>query len=143
METFPYTGSKTIKDGNLLVIQPSNPNLVKIELDVDDIWELMLTKAHKFCHDNKQLIEESETCGCFYCISIFPASDVKTWVGVKPRALCPFCEIDSVLPDKSMMLIDSMDTSATWTLFLLHKMHERWFERSVSAKELKAKKDEE
>jgi hypothetical protein len=121
-----------------------NPE-VQIEFSVDDLWELMLTKGHDFAADNKQLIEESETCGCFYCLSIFPASDVKEWVGVRPRAVCPFCGIDSVLPDKSEMLIDSMDTSATWTLFFLNKMHERWFSRktAVSAKELKERKNEE
>ena len=40
----------------------------------------------------------SEVCGCFYCLAVFPLSEIKKWVdsidGIGQTALCPKCEID-------------------------------------------------
>jgi hypothetical protein len=76
------------------------------------------------------LLEQSEWCGCFYCLGFFRPPSIKEWVDDGQTAKCPGCGIDAVLPDKSLVLIDSMDSSMTWSLFFLQKMHERWFSPS-------------
>ena len=46
-------------------------------------------------------------CGCFYCKSIYPASEVTGWCDNDGRgdktALCPKCGIDSVLGDTTFV----------------------------------------
>ena len=46
-------------------------------------------------------------CGCFYCKSIYSASEVKEWYDNDGRgdktALCPKCGIDSVLGDATFV----------------------------------------
>lgn len=46
-------------------------------------------------------------CGCFYCKSIYSASEVKEWCDNDGRgdktALCPKCGIDSVLGDATFV----------------------------------------
>lgn len=46
-------------------------------------------------------------CGCFYCKSIYSASEVKEWCDNDGRgdktALCPKCGIDSVLGDTTFV----------------------------------------
>jgi hypothetical protein len=47
----------------------------------------------------------SEVCGCFYCPAVFPPSKIKEWVdtkdGIGQTALCPKCDIDSVIGSNS------------------------------------------
>ena len=49
------------------------------------------------------LVNKSTKCGCFYCGKIFEASEVIEWVIDRngDTALCPYCMIDSVLPDSA------------------------------------------
>ena len=48
---------------------------------------------------NEESILKSNSCGCFHCISIFPATDIKLSEmmvekdGVK-TVICPVCEIE-------------------------------------------------
>jgi hypothetical protein len=78
-----------------------------------------LINAHKFSSKNKEYISSSETCGCFHCLRVFPASRVQEWVNEGVTARCPFCSIDSVLPS------NMCDISAG----LLQRMNEYWFKR--------------
>lgn len=67
--------------------------------------------AHGFSICHKHLILKSKMCGCFYCLEIFPPSEIKNWTDGKllrrrlvdgkqgQTAICPRCMIDSVLPD--------------------------------------------
>jgi hypothetical protein len=62
-----------------------------------------LEDIHKLTIRHRPLVEASERCGCFYCCSIFPATEIKDWVDGEDldtgvTALCPRCGIDSVLP---------------------------------------------
>ena len=54
----------------------------------------------KRSYENKETLLKSETCGCYYCTMIFPASDVKNYIKDKNgyTAECPKCGIDSVIP---------------------------------------------
>lgn len=72
---------------------------------------------HQFCTENKKSILQSENCGCFYCLNIFPAIKVKNFLETEDTALCPICDIDSVLADKDI----SFDKE------LLEAMYDHWF----------------
>ena len=56
---------------------------------------------------NEKSILNSDFCGCFHCISIFPATDIKLSEMVVEKdgfktAICPICGIDAVLGDASV-----------------------------------------
>ena len=56
---------------------------------------------------NEEPTRKSNLCGCFHCISIFPATDIKLSEMVVEKdgfktAICPICGIDSVLGDASV-----------------------------------------
>ena len=67
---------------------------------------------------NEESILKSDFCGCFHCISILAATDVKSSEMMVEKdgfktAICPICGIDSVLGDASVEisaeLIESMN----------------------------------
>lgn len=70
----------------------------------------------------------SEVCGCFYCLQMFPPTEIENWVdelvdekGIASQgetALCPKCGIDSVLGSASGLLM---------TPDLLQRMNTHWF----------------
>ena len=53
----------------------------------------------KLSYKNKQTILDSNNCGCFYCLSIFTKDKIKSWIDNGDTAVCPKCNIDSVLGD--------------------------------------------
>ncbi len=55
-------------------------------------------KAHEHSSFNREEIMKSSMCLCFYCCQIFPSIEVKKF-GNRGTALCPKCEIDSVIGD--------------------------------------------
>jgi hypothetical protein len=61
-----------------------------------------LIQAHKFCTGNKVSIEQGKSCGCFYCLNIFPANEVIDYIEPEDTAICPYCGIDSVICDKDI-----------------------------------------
>jgi hypothetical protein len=86
-------------------------------------------QAHDHCKRNWQEIMASEAAGCFYCLSIFPPTEVRQWYNEKTfemgesgsencTAFCPKCEIDSVIGSKSGFSID---------VEFLNRMHSFWF----------------
>ena len=58
--------------------------------------------------DNEIEIVQSNTCGCFFCRSIFSARDVNDWYSDDRgmSALCPECGMDAVIGDASGIKID-------------------------------------
>ncbi len=77
---------------------------------------------HQFSSFHRNIILQSKTCGCFYCLSMFKPTQITEWIdedesGIGQTALCPFCGIDSVVADQS----------ASITLELLSKMKKYWF----------------
>lgn len=59
---------------------------------------------HKQSANHKNSILNSKFCGCFYCLEIFSPNKVEEWIdqdedGNGTTALCPYCGVDSVLPD--------------------------------------------
>lgn len=77
-----------------------------------------LHAAHARSLNNRSVIEVGGTCGCFYCLTTFDASDVAEWVdATKTTALCPSCHIDSVLSSRT----DRIDVG------FLRRMRDQWF----------------
>ena len=74
---------------------------------------------HKFSTNNKNFIDLSTNYGCFFCERIFDKSLIKDYIDDKKdlTALCPFCNIDSLLPDSKI----------TITTKLLKDMKNFWF----------------
>jgi len=122
------------------------PSEETIDLTVDEVWELMLTKAWTACQNNRELIEsgeDSDWCGCFYCLGFFRSAHIKKWVGTTrdgrriesgegpgQTAICPLCGIDAVIPEKSGFLFaddDVFDRSMMWAMIFLRKMEKRYF----------------
>lgn len=75
--------------------------------------------AHDYSIYNREQINQSKQCGCFCCLKKFPPSEIVDWCDPnEDTALCPYCDIDSVLGDASGFEIS--DT-------LLRKMQDYWF----------------
>jgi hypothetical protein len=73
------------------------------------------------CCNHRAEIEKSAICGCFYCLKTFAPNLIQDWIDDND-ALCPLCEIDSVLPD-----IDDLE--------LLEAMNDRFFSPEDSSPE--------
>ena len=74
--------------------------------------------AHDHSSNHRTELERSETCGCFYCMAIFPPVLITEWIEDGQTALCPKCEIDSVIGSASGYRI---------TKDFLDRMHAYWF----------------
>jgi hypothetical protein len=74
--------------------------------------------AHKHCSLHRAEIERSSICGCFYCLSVFPPSDIVEWIDGGQTAICPRCPVDSIIGSASGYPI---------TKEFLQRMHDHWF----------------
>jgi hypothetical protein len=75
-------------------------------------------RAHKHCFKNREEIVKSQLCGCFYCLAIFAPGEVTHWIDEDRTAMCPKCDIDSVIGSASGFSIDSV---------FLKQMETYWF----------------
>lgn len=57
--------------------------------------------AHSHSSGHRKELEKSSLCGCFYCFSVYPPTDIKKWIDDGDCAVCPRCGIDSVIGDAS------------------------------------------
>jgi NAD-dependent SIR2 family protein deacetylase len=67
--------------------------------------ESILNNAYEHSIHNRDEIDRSNWCGCFYCGETFPAEDVVEWVKNENTAICPKCSIDAVIGDASGLLL--------------------------------------
>jgi len=74
--------------------------------------------AHKHSSRHRKELETSTLCGCFHCLAEFPPSAIQQWTDDEQTALCPKCEIDSVIGDASGFPVDRQ--FLTW-------MNDHWF----------------
>jgi hypothetical protein len=74
--------------------------------------------AHKHSSIHRGELAKSTICGCFYCMSIFPPSDIVEWIDNDLTAICPSCPVDSVIGSASGYPI---------TKEFLQQMHDHWF----------------
>ncbi len=58
-----------------------------------------LKALYRHCSLNASEIKPGKECGCFFCLRIFPADEIVEFVDDDQTALCPYCDIDSVIVD--------------------------------------------
>lgn len=58
----------------------------------------MIQEAPKMSMKNKNSIQASVFCGCYSCLNIFNPSEITQWTDNSQTAICPKCNVDSVLP---------------------------------------------
>ncbi len=58
-------------------------------------------ELHKLSFRNRDVLSTATQCGCFYCKRLFAPSEIAEWTDDdgEDTALCPYCSIDSVIPD--------------------------------------------
>lgn len=67
----------------------------------------LCTYWHQYSISNKQNVLSSHKCGCFFCKKIFDSHLISEhYINDKDgeTAICPFCGVDSVLPDNKVNL---------------------------------------
>lgn len=75
-------------------------------------------KLHAYSYNNKELIERSNKCYCFHCKQTFASKAIKEYIDDNKTALCPNCQIDSVIPDS---------IEETITPEIIDGMNKYWF----------------
>lgn len=60
-----------------------------------------LLAAHKCSSHHRLQIVSSTLCGCFSCLTTFPAAEIEEWTDGVDTAICPICGIDAVLGEAS------------------------------------------
>ncbi|MFN2212723.1 MAG: hypothetical protein ACK2UE_06595 [Anaerolineales bacterium] len=70
--------------------------------------DLDLFNATKYAFNNRDELIQSDICGCYYCINMFPSSEIVEWVWERKSNLesdqtgiCPYCGIDSIIGSES------------------------------------------
>ncbi len=53
---------------------------------------------HEQCSNNYDLLNENQHGSCFYCLAKIKFVNIERWTDDGKTAICPNCEIDSVLP---------------------------------------------
>ena len=84
-------------------------------------------EAHKYSSNHMGQLKKDKICGCFFCLRIFPPSEIKDWLISEDKtnqadtygtALCPYCCTDSIIGESSGYPI---------TEEFLKKMKDYWF----------------
>lgn len=78
----------------------------------------LIESAIKYATSNKEALSNSTNAGCYYCLRIYPASEVAEFLEVEDTAICPYCDIDSVLPDNTPIELNKAN---------LEELQEYWF----------------
>ncbi len=50
---------------------------------------------------NRDKINADTRCGCYFCIETFGGGEIEDWVDGGETAICPICDIDSVVPHET------------------------------------------
>jgi hypothetical protein len=75
--------------------------------------------AHVHSSRHQRELESSKQCGCFYCLAVFDTQEIEHWLNEGDgTALCPRCNIDSVIGSASGLPISCE---------FLSEMHRYWF----------------
>ena len=80
---------------------------------------MTLTEAYSCASNHRRQIEASTLVGCFYCLSVYPAAQLRTWIDGGNTAVCARCDVDSVLGDALL--------GGSIKRHFLEKMQARWF----------------
>ena len=86
---------------------------------------MTLKEIHNYSGWHEESVKNSNRCGCFSCLTMFPSSEVLDWItepencprGPGKTAICPKCGVDTVLPESEHYHLD---------IDLLKKMNQKW-----------------
>jgi hypothetical protein len=74
---------------------------------------------NSYSSKNRESLMKSSKCGCYFCGAMFHPSEITTWIDNDQTAVCPHCNIDSVLAEEGGA-IDITDV-------FLEECNEEWF----------------
>ena len=81
-------------------------------------------ETHRFSSNNRELLRNDKTCGCFYCLKRFDPKEIVDWIeDASGTAICPYCGVDSIIGEYSGYPI---------TEDFLRRMRQYWFSSSLS-----------
>lgn len=63
---------------------------------------------------NRDEITPNTPCGCCFCLRVFKGDEIIVWIDDETTALCPHCDMDTMLPNET-------------DIEFLTAAHERWF----------------
>jgi hypothetical protein len=88
-----------------------------------------LAHYHKEAFKNERYLEGAGEAGCFCCLTIFPPSKIEEWwdEGPSRTAVCPWCDVDSVLLPEPKSAIDPA---------LLVEMQAKYFQSEATSLQL-------
>ena len=95
-----------------------------VDVHIENTCPKPLTPQQQAFHDatthNRESIERSKMCGCYYCEYIFPSSEITddNYIDNGTTACCPNCDMDTVYGDASGIEL---------TPEHLAKLHRKWF----------------
>ena len=74
----------------------------------DSDKEGLLETAFSLSKMNRVLFEDEVACGCFFCGQILNSKLIKKWTegGIDDTGLCPYCGMDTVLPENCGVTVD-------------------------------------
>ena len=61
---------------------------------------------YEYTSNHREQVLNSALCGCFYCLTIFKPSEIVEWCDRGQTAICPHCNIDSIIGSGSDYVID-------------------------------------
>lgn len=64
----------------------------------------MIETAIKLSMRNKKALLLSEKAGCYHCLEIFETKEIKEYTDQGETALCPRCNVDSVISGSALEL---------------------------------------
>lgn len=85
----------------------------------------LIKEAPIYSMKNKKFIDESEVCGCYYCLEVFSKNDITDWTDNGQTAICPKCHIDSVLSQSYGIELNKEQ---------LQIVHDYWFKNAENNK---------
>ena len=82
--------------------------------------ELDIKNAPQHAWDNRRQMGESQLCGCYQCLKVFPTEEIEEWTDYGKTALCPKCGCDCLIPQSQGIPLDDAGLGA---------VHEYWFKK--------------
>ena len=105
-----------------------------------------LILAHQFSNNHKPELEKDHKCGCFYCLEIFDPAEIEEWLihdnpcDRRGTAICPYCDIDSVIGESSGFPITKEFLEAMNKVWFGDSKKRYFYEKSSRMKTLREKK---
>ncbi len=85
----------------------------------------LASRATSFSIHNRDQIKDDTQCGCYFCLRVCSGAEIAEWVDIgNDTAICPYCGIDALMPNKTNAL-------------LLEAAHVEFFTGEVPSSEIK------